>query len=269
MSRITSAGNLIFFKAEKYQYLHNHTVDMSDCPRPHFCMGLILEGSGVFTDCMEKREIVIQPGDIIFVPISSRYISRWSGDPKVSYISMHFIFDNPSIFSRHKNFELQKIRVKDFDQAKELFQTVLENYNRGESEILGVLGKFYEVLAEILPQLQTKQKQSIDGRINATIEYIEQHYAENLSVVELANAGNMSVSRFYPCFKKSLGVTPTDYINHYRISRAIILMMNDPNLPIEVIGERVGFESSAYFRRTFKKITGRTPRDYRQISMEI
>ena len=87
--------------------------------------------------------------------------------------------------------------------------------------------------------------------------------------MELASAGNMSVSRFYPCFKKSLGVTPTDYINHYRISRAIILMMNDPNLPIEVIGERVGFESSAYFRRTFKKITGRTPRDYRQISMEI
>lgn len=269
MSHITTAGNLVFFKSEKYHYRYNHTVNNEDCPRPHFCMGLVLEGTGVFLDCAEKREIHLEPGDIIFVPISSRYISRWSGEPDVSYVSLHFIFETPSIFSRQRNFTLQKIRVKDFDRARETFQWIAEHYNRGEAEALSVLGKFYEILGDILPQLQSRQKQAIDPRISSAIEFIEQHYAENFTIDELAEAGNISISRFYPCFKACIGVTPTDYINHYRVSQAIICMMRDPDLSIEDISTRVGFESSAYFRRIFKKITGRTPRDYRQRWMEI
>nr|MBQ8252533.1 hypothetical protein [Lachnospiraceae bacterium] len=62
-------------------------------------MGLILEGEGTFWDCEADEYIHVTPGDIIFVPITSRYISEWKGNPEVSYISMHFIFDWPAIFS--------------------------------------------------------------------------------------------------------------------------------------------------------------------------
>ena len=118
MNSIISDSKLIFFKTEMHKYRNNNTVDTSSCPRPHFCMGLILEGSAVFTDCIEKKEITVLKGDIIFVPISSRYISRWSGNPDVTYISMHFIFDYPATFSRHNNFSLQKIHTDNFEKMK-------------------------------------------------------------------------------------------------------------------------------------------------------
>ncbi|MBQ8233914.1 MAG: helix-turn-helix transcriptional regulator, partial [Lachnospiraceae bacterium] len=89
------------------------------------------------------------------------------------------------------------------------------------------------------------------------------------SIENLADISTMSVSRFFPNFKKAMGVTAIEYLNHYRVSKAIILLMNDSDLSIENISEQVGFESAAYFRRVFKKVTGKSPREYRKTSMEL
>lgn len=79
----------------------------------------------------------------------------------------------------------------------------------------------------------------------------------------------MSTSRFFPLFRRSLGLSPVEYINHYRINRAVILLMSSEGHSVEEVSEATGFQSAAYFRRVFKKITGKSPRDYRAISMEI
>ena len=108
-----------------------------------------------------------------------------------------------------------------------------------------------------------------DIRLERVISYIESSYSRKTSVEELARLANMSVSRFFPYFKNEFGVTPIDYINSYRVGRAIILLMNDSSLTVESVSEAVGFESSAYFRRVFKSVTGYSPRQYRKISSEL
>lgn len=269
MANITSASKLVFFKAEKYRYNRKHIFDTSNCPRPHFCMGLILEGEGTFWDCEADEYIHVVPGDIIFVPITSRYISEWKGNPEVSYISMHFIFDWPAIFSRHRDFLLQKVTVEDAEHVRQIFEYVLANYDQDEVSQLTVLSKFYDILSVILPKLQTRQRKEIDARISKAIAYMEKHYTDDISIENLADISTMSVSRFFPNFKKAMGVTAIEYLNHYRVSKAIILLMNDSDLSIENISEQVGFESAAYFRRVFKKVTGKSPREYRKTSMEL
>ena len=150
-----------------------------------------------------------------------------------------------------------------------LFEYILQNYNGPEEAQLSSLSKFYAVLSKILPKLEAKNQKEMDPRMKLTIHYMEDHFTENITVERLAEISSMSVSRFFPNFKKAVGVTPVEYLNHYRISQAIILLMNEEDLSIEEISERLGFESSTYFRRVFKKITGKTPRDYRKSSMEI
>lgn len=269
MNHITSASKLLFFKAERYEYNEYHVFDVSDCPRPHFCMGLILEGTGIFEDCENGGSIQVEPGDIIFVPITSRYISRWEAKPRASYVSMHFIFDDSAVFSRQKNFMLQKVRLEGLESLKEDFEYVLRHYNRDEAAVLAVLGKFYSIMSRILPELKKRDPEVVDARISKAVAYMEQHYDGKISIDELAEVSNMSVPRFYPNFKREMGVTPVEYLNHYRVSRAIILLMQDEALTVENISDMVGFESPEYFRRVFKKVTGRTPREYRGISMEI
>lgn len=269
MVGISSASKLLFFKAEQYDYEGTHGFDTSACPRPHFCMGLVLEGEGVFHDCDTGADIALSPGDVIFVPMTSRYISHWKGTPHISYISMHFIFDSPGIFTAHRRFALQRVTVRDFAAREADFRYMLAHYQGDAAQQLSVLARFFDVLSEIEPQLCGLHDKRMDPRVEQAVAYMEEHAAEPLTVEQLAAVCNVSTSRFFPLFRAATGMTPVEYLQHRRVGRAIALMISDDSLSIEEISERAGFESAAYFRRIFKRLTGKSPREYRASAMEI
>ena len=270
MAELFEASRLTFFVTRKYEFDKSFTFDASCSPRPTFCLALLLEGEAVFHDCeRECEDIVLTQGDMILVPVASRYISKWSGDPHVTYITLHFLFDYHGIFTQKKNFQLQKYTPDDFSKMREKYEYILEHQNGREELQLGALCRFFDILGTILPHLTSAQRRKTDARIEDAVAYIEQHYTENISVEDLAAAANMSASRFYPVFREALGVTPVDYINHYRINRAIMLLSVESEKSIEEISMSVGFESSTYFRRVFKKITGKSPKEYRKIDAEF
>ena len=269
MVDISSASKLLFFKAEQYAYEGTHGFDTSLCPRPHFCMGLVLEGEGVFHDCDADDDIPLTPGDIVFVPMGSRYVSKWQGAPRISYISAHFIFDAPGVFTPHRRFALQKVRVADFAAREADFRYMTAHYDGTNAEKLAVLARFFDVLAEIEPTLRRTHAQRLDARVEEAILFMEKNAHRSLSVEELASVCNVSESRFFPLFRTATGMTPVEYLQHLRVSRAIALMISDGSLSVEEISERAGFESAAYFRRIFKRLTGKSPREYRASAMEI
>ena len=142
-----------FLKIDKHNYENNHTCDFSLAPRPHFCMGLILEGKGVFSfDSEGKAEkIEVSNGDIIFVPVTSRYISYWQGNPGASYISFHFYLSENSLISEKNNFKIQKITLPDFEELKKDFFYAFENLNSDSEKHFAALEKFYKIIdAKIL-----------------------------------------------------------------------------------------------------------------------
>ncbi len=147
-------------------------------------------------------------------------------------------------------------------------KAVLSSHGEGEKQF-EALSILYGVLAEILPMLEAVEKNSIDPRITDAVDYIEKHYTERITIERLALEAKMSESRFFPCFKTALGVTPVDYLNHYRISKAIVMLVNHSERSVEEVSCAVGFESSTYFRRVFKNITGKNPRNYRKLNAEI
>lgn len=268
MKNILSASKLSFFAIEKYSH-GDHTFDASCTPRPHFCMALLIKGRARFTDCTRCGESFdLAPGEMVFVPVTTRYISNWYGDPDVEYISFHFLFEYPSVVGKNKNYKLQKLTLCDPEWKKMLFEKALIS-SRGEgSKALETLSVLYGILAEILPKLEAVETSPIDPRIADAVDYIEKYYTERISVERLALEAKMSESRFFPCFKSALGVTPVDYLNHYRISKAIVLLANSPEMSVDDVSCAVGFESSTYFRRVFKNITGKNPRDYRKLNAE-
>ena len=78
-------------------------------------------------------------------------------------------------------------------------------------------------------------------------------------------AKELHLSRFYFCtlFKRSTGVTFTEYLTRVRIERVKELLVN-PNLRISEIAFQAGFQSLTHFNRTFLKLTGESPTEYRQ-----
>lgn len=91
---------------------------------------------------------------------------------------------------------------------------------------------------------------------------MDRHYAEPLDVPALAAITHLSASQFGRVFKQVYGETPHRYLQRRRIERAMTLL-RQTSRPITEIAWDVGFASLGTFSRTFTRIVGRTPTDFR------
>lgn len=92
-------------------------------------------------------------------------------------------------------------------------------------------------------------------------KYINQHIEEKLTLNKVAEVYNISPNYLSILFSKYNDIGFTDYINHSKI-QAAIKMLEKGDLKVYEISDILGFESSFYFSRVFKKVTGMSPRDY-------
>lgn len=100
-------------------------------------------------------------------------------------------------------------------------------------------------------------------RIKAMMQYIQEHFQENVDLKSLADAASISERECLRCFQKSLGMSPIQYLMKYRVATAASLL-KETSLPVASISSRSGFDSSSYFTVIFKRFMGCTPREYRK-----
>ena len=93
--------------------------------------------------------------------------------------------------------------------------------------------------------------------------YIEQHFGEPLTQTTLAQAAHLSKSSLNRLFHRELGVSPMEYLAEVRIEKSKVLLRRK-EISITETAARCGFGSSAYFAACFRKITGKTPSEYRE-----
>lgn len=131
-------------------------------------------------------------------------------------------------------------------------------------EVLCLLSQLWlEVCKHIqLPAVKTDTVLGL--RMQKFLQYIDEHYAEDISLARLAESANVSKSECLRCFKASMQTTPYKYLIEYRLSKAADLLKNSDK-PIGHIADSVGFRQTSHFGKCFKEKTGFSPRDYRKI----
>lgn len=95
-------------------------------------------------------------------------------------------------------------------------------------------------------------------RLNKVLLYIEEHYTEPISNLELASLIHLSVDRFNHIFKDSIGMSPLKYINEVRIKKSKHLLKTG-EYTVSEVAITVGFNDINHFGRMFKKKYGYTP----------
>ena len=104
-----------------------------------------------------------------------------------------------------------------------------------------------------------------DRNVETATEYIRCHLAEELTVQTICHNTNISKSVLYKSFQKYLNCTISEFINAERIKKAKELILSE-SLSMEEVALRVGFSDSSYFCKTFKKLTGKTPLQYKKVA---
>ena len=116
-------------------------------------------------------------------------------------------------------------------------------------------------------ELEQERSLSINQRyllqMEHSINYIFSHLSEPLTLDELAKEACMSRSYYCIMFKTLNGISVWDYITNQRITLAQYYLENSSNSVLQISGN-CGFNSITNFNRAFKKLTGRTPMEYRK-----
>ena len=95
-------------------------------------------------------------------------------------------------------------------------------------------------------------------------EYISGHYNEDINFTDLADSIGYNPAYLTRLFFQEYGSTPSKHLTLVRIQKAQQMLLRNPELTVQQIGEAVGYFEQGYFSRVFKKQTGHSPMSYRQ-----
>ncbi len=152
-----------------------------------------------------------------------------------------------------------EVDLKQLEEA--YFQTRVLTKKQYES-IVRLLTIFAQHLSTLSTQLIAKGEQPDSPAVTKARAFITDHQDEDISLNQVAKAVNMSSFYFCKSFKKSTGLTFTDYVARVRIEKVKNLLLN-PHKRISEAAFETGFQSLSQFNRVFRKITGEAPTTYR------
>lgn len=121
---------------------------------------------------------------------------------------------------------------------------------------------------QFLTAVQRSQLENLSSRyknskeMEEIVHYFNEYYSQEICIEDYAKSRHMSVCWLIRSFKRYMGVTPLQYIASIRINKAKELLKGT-NYSVQEIADIVGYDNPLYFSRIFKKLTGYSPRQYR------
>lgn len=113
---------------------------------------------------------------------------------------------------------------------------------------------------------ETTKAQGMDQprekRLRTMLGFIHDHFAENISIEDIAQSAGVSRSECFRCFRLILQKTPAQYLSEYRLAKAADMLTGTDKKLLEICFA-CGFNSLSYFGKMFKRHSGKTPQEYR------
>ena len=236
---------------------------------------------------IDFKKFTVSTGDFIIIPNGSIHYMKGLDKIKVSYLAIVF---NLSLIEGSTLDYSQNSFIAPIIENKLLFKNIIASNDYGHEDIVNSFNKliegfkskdygyqlaiksylfniFYTLLKEKYVYVNEKKDNSNNlvkvEKLKEVIKYIQSNYKNPISIKELADIAQYSEYHFLRFFKSETSKTCTQYINHYRIQKATLLLSNT-TLSITEIAYEVGFGDVSYFIKTFKKYMSISPTKFRR-----
>lgn len=131
------------------------------------------------------------------------------------------------------------------------------------SDILQMVNRAVDELFGVQEDAKIKPMEEKNHLVELAKEYMEEHYYENLMLIDVAQKEGISPGYLSTLFQKQLSKGFIDYLNEIRIEHACSYLQQN-YLKTYEIAYKVGFKDEKYFSKVFKKLKGRSPSEYRR-----
>lgn len=201
----------------------------------------------------QAKTISIAQGEIFYIPKGLKYQSFWRVNMENQLIFDAYGFQ---YFPKRDdyNYTLQKITCTPEAQKR------LVHIAESMSVDCTTVGELYLFLGEVLHQMEYEAKSSYD-LAEIAVGYMRNNI--QFRIADVAKHCDVSESTLYTVFKRTYHKTPVEMKQMILCERASELL-TATNLSVEEISGRLCFSSSSYFRKIFRKCTGKTPLQVRK-----
>ncbi len=233
--------------------------------RDFYSIHYILKGKGTFT-CegktysLEKDDgFLISPGKLCTysADIEEPWTYTWVGFCGFKaryYLKLAGLDEDNPIFTYSSD-----------DSLRQYFHELVTRKEIKADRELFCLGNVYHILNKLAEGGNSIQEKGISWKeiyIKKAIEFMEFNYSGNITIAEVAEHVGLNHKYLSSLFKKSVGVSPKEFLICYRMERACELL-KDRWLTIGDVARSAGYSDQFVFSRTFKKRKGLSPKEYR------
>ncbi len=149
---------------------------------------------------------------------------------------------------------------REHEEIVSLCERVCERF-RDETRLgrLGSRAALQELVYTVLrSEGKPREEDTTISAVAATKRYIDEHYAQRLTIDRLCRIASLNAKYYMELFKKLYGVSPIAYLNERRMAAARVLLLV-PGASVREVSRRVGFGDEYYFSRRFKQHAGMAP----------
>ena len=155
--------------------------------------------------------------------------------------------------------------AEDFDTMQRLMVELCDYDECSKQNYLRILGNFYNVLGYLSENNPIFEGGTSSSSIMKKLMlFIENNYADDITVENMAEYVNLHRSNVYRLFKYAYHTSPQKFLADYRIDRALYLLKNT-QMSIKEIAYATGFSDPSYFCKMFKKKHLKTPQEARKL----
>ena len=158
-----------------------------------------------------------------------------------------------TVCPKGKIFPVYIDKSQKFSEIKAMLEKTFVDWNQMNKRerrgfgfsVLGTILQYYDVVDE-----KHDKKEDVVAQI---LEYVEMNYAENITLESLAKEFGYTKNYFSNLFNEKIGMNVREYVNRCRISRAVQIKKENPEMPFWSVAEKVGYESLNTFSRAYKR----------------
>lgn len=252
----------------------------------HSAIEIIMPIENDYTVTIHKKEYLLHPGDILIIPpgilheltapeTGQRLIILFdsSGIAKLKgYATVAAVLTIPILINRDETTEFYR---KEYSLLLQIYEESCSNNPLQELIIYShIINFFIELGRNHIEQgifsccIRPNKRQEYLENFEKVFDYIDHHYAENLTLDIVAESAAFSKYHFARLFKEYANMTFYEYLSYKRIRVAEELLAN-PDLKITEIAMQSGFNSIATFNRIFRKVKNCTPTSYRRLFFHL
>ena len=248
----------------------------------HDEMEIIRVTKGSMIVGIQNKDYILNEGDIALIQPQLIHCIKQDGNRKAHYFNilfrlsllygnndvcadnyLHPIYTGEFIIPKHLPIN-DALNISISPYIRRLAEITLSGKDRQELMIKSCLFAVMHYLSSsVEPESQKDQQQrNLYDKLKKSLDYIREHYAEEITVERAASISNFSASHFSKMFRQLTGSPFNKYLINYRLETAA-KKLTEENAAVSEIAFACGFNNLSYFTRAFRNKYGMTPHHYK------